>query len=165
MIMSKFFKHGEVAVTAYDTDSRAAALQTCMPCWLMQTVTPIILGYGLIDKFKVHVPLAIWLPKLPSERFLDEYTSQLSDLPSVVSSQESKIVKNVLETFVSLSRVVKDPTDLVPMLPLGIYVDFQYRMKIDDMPVVLSKLNELPIAGVQEYAYAMAEVLAGILKQ
>lgn len=160
---SQFLAHGEVSVKYHDVPSRMVALQICIPSWLMTAATPILLGAGLIDEYEIRSPLSVWFPTIPNDRFIPEYVDISRDLSLRASEQSVALIKAILEWFIQLSKVLKDPTDAVPILPLGIYVTFQYRCRIDAMAEALLKLESLPLAGIPEFRFALAEVLAYLL--
>jgi hypothetical protein len=162
---SRFFEFGEITIQAHDPRQKEAALDVCMPACLMQAVTPQLLGAGFIDKYSVRSPLATWLPKITAERFLPDLVEAAPHIPIRVQEQMFQRAKSLLEMFVQLSKALIDPTDAVPLLPLGIYVTFQYRCRTDDLAKVLLGLETMPISGIAEFRFALASVLARLLQE
>ena len=49
------------------------------------------------------------------------------------------------------------------LLPMGVYVKIRLRCDIDNVAQVLLNLENIPVVGVAEFRFALAEVLADIL--
>jgi len=162
---ARFFEYGEVSIQSHDPHQRMASLRVQMPCCLMQTVTPALLGAGLIDKYEVMAPFAAWIPELTEDRFKPEVIQISSGIPSIATNQLAKTMKSVLELFTQFFPILKDPSDVIPILPLGTYITFQYRCRVDAMVKVLDHLESIHVAGVAEFRFALATVLAFILTQ
>lgn len=159
---SKFLQYGLVRCDLFDAPSRQAILHLCIPCYLLQVATPVLLGAGLLDNPKIRQPLAIWVPK-----FRDERLTPPARLDSGIGSRTTSLVHEWVERyaqfFVQISAMFMDPTDLVPILPLGTYVEAQYRCSIDSIPELLEKLQAIEIVGIPEFQFALAEVLHRVL--
>lgn len=162
---AKFFEYGEVSVDLHDNVGRKASLHVCMPCCLMQAVTPVLLGAGFIDKYEIRSPLVVWIPSLPLERFRDEVSDSEPEASQKAFIYTSDVAKSNLDLFSSMSHILKDPSDMVPLLPMGTYVTFQYQCKTDSLGEVLIKLMGVPISGIPEFQFALATVLAFLLKK
>jgi hypothetical protein len=156
---SRFFEYGEVLLTENDYKTRQAAVSVCMPCCLFQAVTPSLLGGGLVDGLKVREPLAVWLPQLTSERVSPLVRAQVPDAEIRINAVMKAHVDELLRLFQGASGVIVDPADLVPYLPLGTYVCFRFRCRIDDVPKVLEGVDRTPVTGVPEFQWALAMVL------
>jgi len=156
---SRFFEYGEVLLTGSDYKTRQASVSVCMPCCLFQAVTPSLLGAGLIDGLKVREPIAVWLPKLSPERIAPHVRAQVPDAEVRINSVLKAHVDELLKLFTGAAAVVSDPADLVPHLPLGTYVCFRFRCRIDDVPKVLEGVEGTKVAGVPEFQWALAMVL------
>lgn len=161
---SKFFEYGEVSLVNCDYKTRQASINMCMPCSLFQAVTPSLLGGGLVDNLKVREPLAVWLPQLTSERISPLVRAQVPDAEVRINSVMRAHVDELLKLFQSATSVISDPSDLVPYLPLGIYICFRFRCRVDDIPKVLEGVDKTPVAGVHEFQWALAMVLKCVLE-
>lgn len=161
---AQFFEFGEVAVVHRNDRERQVALAICMPCCLFQIVMPTMLHAGFVDNFAIRQPLAAWLPHIRNDRF-----HVLAQKEAAIEKRMNEALKLHLEkslnSFISLSQFFTDPTDIVPILPLSIYVTFQYRCQIDKIPDILFFLQETNIVGVPEFQWAMASVLGSILEE
>jgi hypothetical protein len=161
----RFFEHGEVLVASADPQTRQAALRICVPCCLMHAVAPLLLGAGLVDNYSVLNPVSVWCPVIPPERFKPEL---LEKYPSMVQGAEKAVrqkLQELLELFGQMGKMLTYPEDAVPMLPIGTYVEFQYRCRIDDLPDAIIGMESVPVAGVPELRYAMAAALAHVLQK
>ena len=158
-----FFSHGEVSIAGHDAKSRQAILLVCMPFCLMQAVTPALLGAGSVDEFSVMNPVSAWIPQLSDERFHPEYVGT----DKRVSPRANRIilqkVREIMSTFGSLTPILRDSSDIVPMLPLGVYVQFRYRCGLDGLAEALIEMEKTMVAGVPEFRYALAAALTRIL--
>jgi len=160
---AKFFEYGEVNFEERDFPSRQASIRICMPCCLFETVTPSLLGAGLIDQYRVREPLAVWVPKLSEERMSSHANQLLDNAKERVNMTLRASTENILNIFHTLSFLVANPSDLVPLLPLGTYITFRFRCNIDNMPKVLFNIQNIPVDGIAEFQWALASVLACIL--
>jgi hypothetical protein len=129
----------------------------------MQTITPALLGSGYIDQYELRNPVAVWMPSINLGRYKPELIHQHPSAPDQISLTVRKKIEEVLDIFRELSNVIIDPSDFIPILPMGVYVRFRLRCEIDKMAQVLINLENIPIAGVAEFRFALAEILAEIL--
>ncbi len=158
-----FFSHGKVSIAGHDVESRQVILLICMPFCLMQTVTPALLGAGSVDGFSIMNPVSAWIPQLSDERFHPQYVGTDRRVSPRANRVVSQKVQDILGTFGSLTPTLKDPSDIIPMLPLGVYVQFRYRCRLDALAVALIEMEKTIVAGVPEFRYALAAALAEIL--
>jgi hypothetical protein len=161
---TKFFEFGEVTFEERDFPSRQAAIRICMPCCLFEAVTPSLLGAGVIDQYRVREPMAVWMPKFSTERMHPNAEQLLDNSLERLNMTLRATSENTLEIFRNLSYLVADPSDLVPLLPLGTYITFRLRCRIDDIPKVLFGVQNTPVNGVAEFQWALASVLACVLE-
>ena len=160
----RFFEHGRVSVVGQDSSARQAIFHVCLPCCLMQAVTPLFLGPGSIDQYQITNPVAVWLPSLTDDRFRPEFTGTGANR---VSKRANRVLvkkaMEVLQVFSTISPTLADPSDIVPLLPMGTYVEFRYRCDVDGTALMINKMGEIPIAGIPELCYSMAAALAQVL--
>lgn len=161
---SKFFESGSVVLELCDVKSRQAGIRVCMPCCLFQTVSPHILGGGTVDELRIMDPISIWVPKLDKSRFIgpaasvDGVESQLNVALRAEAERMGKI-------FVHMSSHLADPSDLIPVLPLGTYITFLFRCRIDNVMKVLEGIDSIPVVGVREFQWSLASVLYKALSE
>ena len=158
---TRFFEHGRVSFDVHDFATETAAMDVTMPCCLFQAVIPQLLGAGYIDHPRIHQPLAIWMPQVTKERF-----NALSDSPAAPGQVNVAVrgwLQQLLKIYEKLSVYLKDPADLIPMLPLGIYIEFKWRCRIKDILKVMEGIQNINVAGVPEFQIALASVLQFIL--
>jgi len=158
---AKFFEYGHVLLLGNDFKTRQASLEVCMPNSLMQAVTPSLLGAGWVDQFRVRDPVAVWLPQLTPSRM--NAAASGHDLPHTRANMALKQwAEEVLQVFQKVAQFLVDPSDIVPFLPMGTYVQFRFRCRVDDIPKVLEGVDATPVVGVPEFQWALASVLAAV---
>jgi hypothetical protein len=134
-----------------------------MPCCLFQTVVPQLLAAGYIDHPRIHQPIAVWLPQVTQERMnVFGGTQSGADQVNVAVRAWTQQLLNIFER---LSTFIKEPSDIIPMLPLGVYVDFRWRCRIADILDVIEGVQaQVHVAGVPEFQWALACVLQCVLE-
>lgn len=157
---SRFFEHGVVRLEMLDDRSRQLSVSIVAPFCVIQAATPILLGHGLMDEFHVHNPLAVWMPPIRPDAFKDFVRTPHPDVAVQARTVVNQHVSRLLTTFHEVSQAMDDPSELVPMLPIGTYVHIRYRSAIDSYAEALRKFELEATAGIPEVRYAMAEVLA-----
>lgn len=161
---SDFLRNGKVVCEMYDAFSRQAQLSITIPCYLFQVCSPALLGNGVVDNPKIHLPVSVWLPRFSDERLVPSVRVQ--DQPSEsVYKLISEWVSRFVEFFSKISEVFVDPSDIIPILPLGTYIDLTYRCDIDKIVPLLDALESIRVVGVPEFQFSMAEILNGILSR
>ncbi len=160
---AKFFEHGCVSIENRDFQNRLVCLRVCMPCCLFQAITPSLLGQGFIDKLSIRSPVSIWLPRLTKER-LNSLGGQIDSIDHHVNLLLKQKAEETLKLFQEISQILNDPSDIIPIVPMGVYIEFQYRCKIDNMLELLASVEKTPVVGVYEFQWALASVLHCILE-
>lgn len=158
-----FFEHGFVQAVSWDPVSRQAAFSVTVPASIVQTVTPPLLGAGKLDQYVLHNPVAAWIPVIGSGRLHPAAANP--DMADRINRKVREKVQEILDLFLDVSRILVDPSDLIPALPLGTYVNFRFRCRVDGMIKVLSELDRTRVAGVPEFRYALSSALAEVLKE
>jgi hypothetical protein len=159
---SQFFEYGEVAYLASDQANRHGMVSITMPCCLFQTISPILLGAGHIDNLELADPLAVWMPSLTNDRFISS-VSNIKTVADQVNSGVRSEISRIVGTFLSLSKYLVEPSDIIPMLPLGTYIKFHFRIKIDRIIQMNVELDKINVIGAKEFLFALSEVTAYIL--
>jgi hypothetical protein len=153
-----FFEYGKVILKASDFKTRMVECHVCMPCCLMQTVIPHLLAGGSLHNLRIREPLAVWIPKIPAECFIEE-VSQIANIEDKVQVSMREEIVRVSKLFTHLQPYLKNPADIVPMLPLGTYVEFEYRCVVDEIIKVIVGIEGILVHGVPEFQWALAKVL------
>lgn len=161
---SSFLRNGKVICEMYDAFSRQAQIQITIPCYLFQVCSPSLLGFGFVDNPKIHLPVSVWLPKFADERMVPSVRLQNNPSSSVYKIV-SEWVTRYVEFFSKISSLFMDPSDIIPILPLGTYIDISYRCDIDKIIPLLESLDQIKIVGVPDFQFSMAEILNGILER
>jgi hypothetical protein len=160
---TQFFEHGQVKFAARDFPSGTAALDVTMPCCLFQAVVPQLLAAGLIDHPRIHQPVSVWMPQVAVQR-MNVFGSSQSGADQVNVAVKSWL-QQLLAIYEKLSTYLLDPSDIIPMLPLGVYVDFRWRVRVVDILKVMENIQGMVhIAGVAEFQWALACVLQCVLE-
>jgi hypothetical protein len=160
---TRFFEHGQVTFVARDFPSGTAALDITMPCCLFQATIPQLLAAGFIDHPRIHHPVVVWMPEVSIER-MNVFGHSQSGADQVNIAVRSWL-KQLLSIFEKLSVYLQDPSDIVPMLPLGTYIDFRWRVRIVDILKVMEGVQRIiHVAGVPEFQWALACVLQCVLQ-
>jgi hypothetical protein len=162
---ASFFDGGFVTCEALDEVSRKASISFRLPCVLFQTVSPILLGMGPLDLFQISEPMQVWIPRLSQERLVPTAEEILPNASNQLNLAVSASTKSTVDLFNKLSVIVRDPSDLIPMLPLGIYISVRCRCDVDGIILALEKLQKLPIDGVFEIQWALSSVYGWILAE
>ncbi len=158
-----FFERGKVAFVLRDFPSRTAVLEITAPCCLFHALTPQLLGAGLIDHPSIAQPVQAWMPKLSPEQ-MNSVAKQVPNADVQANFAVEKWLENIMKVFEGVAQLVNDPSFLVPMLPLGIYVTWKWRCRIDDILKVLEGIQaQSHVAGVIEFQWALATVLHCVL--
>lgn len=163
MKTSKFFECGEITCVAFEETTRQAAIRICIPACLMQTITPALLGAGHLDQYELRNPVVTWMPDLNTDHYKPEILAQFPNLAKEINTTVKEKLNDVLKLFQELSQTTISPSDFIPILPMGAYVKIRLRCNIDNMAQVLLNLESIPVAGIAEFRFALAEVLADIL--
>lgn len=156
---TRFFEYGSVDLVDVDARARSACADVRMPFVVMQAATPALLGGGVVDGLSLCQPVSVWIPRLTGERM----SPAASGIPSAherVNVYLRERASEAMKAFMDLAPYVSDPSDLIPFLPMGTYVTFRYRFRIDDALSVIEALEpHHGVAGIAEFQYALAGVL------
>lgn len=129
----------------------------------MQTLTPVLLGAGVLDRYELRNPVAAWIPIIGVERYVQGTREKAPQLPKIAAQEMRKKTQEVLEFFREMAQTLQDPTDMIPLLPMGTYVKFRYRCTVDKLTHALILMEQFNVVGVPEFRFAVARILAGIL--
>jgi hypothetical protein len=161
--MAKFLEFGEAECICSDNNTRQVAISISVPWCIVQAAIPLLLAHGFIDRFQVKYPLISWTPPLLRERFLDHAVSHAPNIAEKATSIIQNHVMEALQIFSDLSSMLKNPDDAIGILPMGVYVEFQYRSTYEEFATVIEKLEPLGTPGVTEFRHALAIVLVELL--
>jgi hypothetical protein len=160
---STFFEYGKVSLLLSDYESRTVSVEISMPCSLFQTVVPQLLAHGQIDYLKIREPIAVWIPQLADDRFSENarVIKGIGDRINVALKEEAS---RTIKLFIHLQDHLKDPSDIIPILPLGIYVTFNYKCFVDRIMNILVGIESIPVFGIPEFQWSLASVLNQVLQ-
>lgn len=154
-----FFEHGRFELLETDVRSRAAQTRACMPCSLFLAVAPSFLNSGLVENFRLKHPVSVWIPTLTADRFHPAVVEQVPLVAEKSNAALRQAAERAMQNFQDLSQLMPNPGDLAPSLPIGVYVEFEYRCRLDDLAALLLGVDRTPHPGVAELRYAVASVL------
>jgi len=157
--VATFFEYGKVELLDRDFRSREAQLYICMPCCLFLAVTPSFLGSGFVDNFRLREPIAVWVPSLTNDRFVPNVMNHVPLIAEKSNAALKQTTNKVVQNYIDLSQFMLYPGDIISTLPLGVYIEFSYRCKIDSLASILLGIEQTPHHGVSELRYAIARVL------
>lgn len=157
---SKFFQHGRVQIENHDVLTRQSSIRVQIPCCLFQTISPHLLGSGTIDELRISNPIVVWFPQISIQRF----TSKISNIDIMARQAMEKDVENICKTYKSISEHLVDPSDLIPMLPLGTYINFLFRCRVDSILSFIEGIQSIQVVGINEIQMAFASVLHQVLE-
>jgi hypothetical protein len=158
----KLFEHGSISIVGQDDEKREVALVICMPCCVLQAIFPTISGNSIINNYSIKNPVSIWVPTLSPDKFNSSVFSHRG-FPQNINEKLRVTVQGALDTFLEIANFINNPVEILSILPLGTYVIFQLRLKIDDLAKILMDLENVELPGVPDFRYALASVLAKIV--
>lgn len=154
-----FFEYGSVTLGEWDRKTRQAVVRIRLPYCLLQAVTPALLGGGSVDELRVAEPMMVWIPRLTGDR-VSAIGATVEGAHELINRSLKERAEESLRAFMGLSPFVRDPTDLVPFLPMGTYVTLRLRIRIDSVLQVVEALEGAKgVCGVAEFQAALAAVL------
>lgn len=153
---SKFFQSGSVLVEC--VSDGAVMLAITAPLFLLHAVSPIILGEGIVGGPRLHSPLSAWVPRIDSSKFLPGFVG-MSD--RAAAALEANALAS-LNLFNDVHSMLSDPDAALLVLPLGVYVDFSIRAKLEGAVSMAAAIGRVKTIGTAELSFAIAEALSGI---
>lgn len=142
-----------------DRSSRQAQFSVTAPACVLQAALPQLLSSGLIEGYEVARPLAAWVPTVADEGFAPGDPG----VPARVNAAAREAARASLDLFRRSSGHMLFPGDLVPILPMGTYVTFRLRCRLDDLVPSLPAM--VPAAGVAELRFALAAAAAAVYRR
>lgn len=156
---TRFFEHGKVSVVWRDEEGTQVALRISIPNCLMQAVSPVLLGAGTIDLYEVMNPISVWMPTLGPDRFKDGGISART-----VNAEIRESCLRITAMFRDVGRNLVDQSDIIPMLPLGVYVTFRLRCLTSALEEASVKLHGMPVVGVDDLRCALEAARREVLR-
>lgn len=161
--MASFLQHGKVECVCSDNATRQFAARVCSPWCVTQPILAILLGHGFIDLLSIKHPLSAWVPVMSIDKFHPLAVSNVPNIADKVNSVLQSRVEELLQLFSDLSEVLENPDDAVHLLPMGVYVEFQFRSTYEGLAEAIGKMMLISSPGVAEIRYAFASVLSELL--
>jgi hypothetical protein len=159
---AKFFDIGEVKVLSVDSGNRQAGLYFVAPICFVQPALPALLSSGSIDSFAMVKPFISFTPKIKSEN-----TKSRSDqIVKRINTKVQDSIAKAMSIYSESEQFLSDPSMMLPVLPLGIYVSFTYRCGVDQFIIAIKeKWNVASGSYEDEFKWATTRVMAHVLSQ
>lgn len=156
------YEYGSVELKASDIKSGLIDLHICSPFILLQGIQDVLYEQGRLHNISIRDPLAVWIPKLGIQRLKSEFID-IPNLTDVIHNALRDEALKICNIYVHLQNYVRNPLDLIYLLPLGIYVNYEFQCSVDSIPKTLERLHNVDIAGIHELIWAMATILKDVL--
>ena len=143
---SKFLDHGEISLGLVDKTTRQLILKIRAPYFILFGSLHVLSKAGMVGEVRVMNPLTSWFP--------------FSEKPELHQIQET--IRSSLEVYLVLKNSLRKSgleKLAFPILPTGVYVDVEYRCKIDEFIPILADWKPTEVYK-KEFQWAMTETLA-----
>jgi hypothetical protein len=155
---SIFLNEGEVKVLSVDKSNRQALLFFNVPLYLAQSALPALLYSGVIESFSLSNPISVFIPNFKDEDVVNKL------LTNKLNSKVSKSISDSISLYKQSLQVLKRPSDIISLLPVGVYVSFAYKCSID---AFISSMNDRWVieenSYEHEFKWAVSKIMASIL--
>jgi hypothetical protein len=164
MNSSKFLEYGAINLIGYDEQN--VEFEIKIPFCLFQIVQPTLIQYGILDKFSISQPIASWFPKLSLNQINPLLNNHIENMHEVISKMVENKVLETLHLFSELSAALIDPMNMLPMLPIGVYINVKYRCEIKNIFNILEETEKSANQiGIPDFRFALASVFADLLQK
>jgi len=109
-------------------------------------------------------PVTVWLPSVKSEQFKQHGKISNTQIDAA-NTKISTSVKQSIELFGKVSNELNNPNDILMMLPMGVYVDFDLVISVDHLLSFLIDLDTIKVYGVSHLTFAFADLLAPLVSE
>jgi hypothetical protein len=159
---AKFFDIGEVKVLSVDSKNRQTGLYFVAPICFVQPAFPALLSSGSIDSFSMIKPFISFVPKIKSENI----KSKSDQIVKRINTRVQDSIAKAMSVYSESEQFLSDPSLMLPILPLGIYVSFTYRCGVDQFVIAIrDRWNVAPGSYEDEFKWATIRVIAHVLSQ
>jgi len=159
--MQRILKHGLIDLDLVDDTKRMISIRFVVPCILMQSVAANLFKYGSVNNLCIAHPLVCWMPTINRGGLRDPLTPDhvINEINATLQSESFRLAK----IYEALTKHINDPRDLIPMLPLGVYVDFKYLMGYDEALPFIESLEDIQVSGVSEIQWGVASIIQEVV--
>lgn len=140
---TRFLQHGKLDLEAIDVETRQVSIKVCIPFCVLQSLTPLMAHNGLMDKLVVQNPINVWSPVISKSDIKDNIELNETGLIYANKSIQENI-KSMISLFADVIQLVKSPDMILPLLPIGVYVEFRYRSDVDRLASLVLSLEDVP---------------------
>jgi hypothetical protein len=127
--IGRLFGSGKISVENYDKFNDKMILSVTIPLIILHGSIDTLLKNVTVIDYKIDESICAWIPRIDESRVRTEGRAAISN---EVNLKVQDLVIQVLSLFKECSKYCY-PADLVPMLPLGIYVNFKILGKVEDI--------------------------------
>lgn len=161
-MVSNFFKHGNVVLNQIDAKKNLASISICMPCSLFQACSPVLLKNGLVSDLEISDVLSVWIPDIANEDICPT-SRHVKDIREIMNRGVEFEVSRVINLYKELSKHLSNPSHLIPLLPLGTYINFAYSFEVIKSVELLQDISSVNVSGVIDFSVSFSEVLQYII--
>ena len=128
--MADFLDKGHINTVLFDKHTRKICFNIKIPLCVLLPAIPFLTKDGLISDFKISSPLSIWIPNT-------EPILELKDTKILENfwTETQKSVQHILELWFKSEKILN--SQLTPILPIGLYVEFNLIHNIDMLVIIL----------------------------
>lgn len=153
------FGFGRAEVEVYDDVGQTVAVRLKLPVIVLHGATPLLLGAGELTQYELAAPLGAWVPRLAADRVRpseDLTQAQTADRVNAFAQQSANAA---IEFFRQAAQLCEDPSDLVPILPLGTYVSVLFAGEAARLRRAAADMGLAPALGVPQLGAAIVSAL------
>lgn len=162
MTYHKFYGQGSIDVKSHDFVGRSANLFFTIPCVIFQSFTDCFIKHGVVKNLRIATPFAVWIPPVKRPRIKPEFDS-IPDAENQINSAIRMSVENTLATLNAVKGYLTNEDDIIPLLPLGTYINFDYKISVDNCINLMEDINNSGVSNTFELRIAIAEALNSVL--
>ncbi len=160
--MTEYFKKGYVKITSSDDTSQMVVIEMCIPCVIFQTISPVLFANGKVTSISIKDPISVWIPNLCMDRFKSGISND-EFIDKKINKVISEKVDDIGKLFAGVASLVVDKNDILPILPLGTYINVEFVSKYQDLKFVLHSVSNIKSSGVSELYSSMKDEFSSIV--
>jgi len=153
----KVLSYGTVRVDVFDEQLRHISYHISIPNISFQAILPIILAYGLINDLNVIYPLHAIKPQFEKDDIKNEFIEKQPDFHIKLNEIIDVNMNSYVNSINDILKVINDPKSVSFMIPIGVFIEFNYKVGLDDMKYVMMGLKKINEIGIGELNFALAE--------
>lgn len=152
------FKHGYINSKINDSDDSISVLSFRLPFYISYNIIPSLIGYGIIDDCKISDPFSVWVPEITGTDINQVYAN-VPEIDRSINNYLRNNISNSIKVFSDLRDILINPSLAVFILPMGTYIDFDYRIKNANVLRLIKSTENLPVIGIDDIRSRISEIL------